>query len=194
MFCRCGMVDTFYAHIEFKTLTGNWSVNLPFLCSKCGLCCTLDDFLTAGKLKINPQNPQAHLKAQMLYEELGNRWKTNPLEYEHYITNTPCPFLVDKTCSIYQIRPEGCCQFPNTLFGMQTQNCEALTRFKKQLYTLRRGQTTQETYPSTKHPLISVQHTKKQYQHCITKLQKTGITPDELNLFCDLNKNKQTLT
>jgi Fe-S-cluster containining protein len=186
-----GMIDTFYAHIEFKTKTGDWSVNLPFLCNKCGVCCTLDDFLTAGKLKLNPQNSQAHLKAQTLYETLGNRWKTNPIEYDHYITSTPCPFLIDKTCSIYQIRPEGCCQFPNTPFGMQTQNCEALTRFKKQLYALRRSQTTQETYPFTNQPIMPVQHTKKQYQNCINKLQKTGITPDELNLFYALNKNKQ---
>ncbi|MCL2477138.1 YkgJ family cysteine cluster protein [Candidatus Bathycorpusculum sp.] len=183
------MVATFYAHIKFKTQPSEWSVNLPFLCSKCGTCCTLDDFLVAGKLKPDPQNPQAHLKTQTLYEELGKRWETNPTQYDHYITHTPCPFLVNQTCSIYEIRPEGCRQFPNTPFGMQTHDCQALTRFKKQLCALKRGQTTQETYHFiTQQTILPAQLAEKQYQTCTNKLQKTGITPDELALFVALNK------
>jgi len=180
------MTATFYAHIEFKA-PSNWSVNLAFLCSKCGVCCTLDDFLTAGPLKTNPQNPQ-RLKAQTLYEELGKRWETNPAKYDHYITHTPCPFLVDQICSIYEIRPKGCRQFPNTPFGMQTQDCQALNRFKKQLQTLKKGQTTKVTYHFIEQTLIPIQLTEKQYQHCIVNLQKTDITQDELTLFYTLNK------
>jgi hypothetical protein len=86
------IIETFYAHLEFKTKTGGWSINLPFLCSKCGICCTLDDFLTAGKLKTNPENPQAHIKAKTLYQELGKRWETNETQYDHYITHTPAHF------------------------------------------------------------------------------------------------------
>ena len=189
-FCRCRMTAPFYVHLEFKTTTTKWSVNLPFLCSKCGVCCTLDDFLVAGKLKLTPQNPQVHLKAQTLYEELGNLWEINPAKYDHYITHTPCPFLVNHLCSIYEIRPEGCRQFPNTPFGMQTPDCKALTRFKKQLLALKKGQTTattKETYHFPQQPILPVQLTEKQYQTCTNKLQKAGITHDELTLFCDFN-------
>ncbi|MDR0372552.1 MAG: YkgJ family cysteine cluster protein [Nitrososphaerota archaeon] len=182
------IITTFYVHIEFKIKTGIWSVNLPFLCSKCGVCCTLDDFLTAGKLKISPENPTVHVKAQTLYEELGRRWEADPVEYDRYITTTSCPFLFGKICSIYEIRPEGCRQFPNTPFGMQTQNCEALTRFKRQLAVLRKGRTTEIIFCFIERPIMHMQCTVKQYRRCVAKLCSAGITDDELALFCIFNE------
>ncbi|MDR1992430.1 MAG: YkgJ family cysteine cluster protein [Nitrososphaerota archaeon] len=182
------MDATFYVHIEFKAKTGGWSVNLPFLCSKCGLCCTLDDFLTAGKLKSYPPNFQAHIRTHKLYEELGKRWAADPVKYDRYITQTPCPFLFDRICSIYEIRPEGCRQFPNTSFGMLTQNCESLNRFKRQLAVLKQGKSTKIFRHFVETPIISVQYTKKQYQRCLAKLCNAGMTEAELSLFCEFNK------
>ncbi len=181
------MVETFYSHLEFNTKSGGWSINLPFLCDKCGVCCTLDDFLTAGELKTKPENPNAQAKAKTLYEELGKRWEADEAKYDNYITHSPCPFLSGKTCSIYEIRPEGCRQFPNTTFGMLTQDCEALTRFKKQCTALNRGRAAKKTYRSTKEPIKNTKLTEARYQDCIAKLRKAGITKDELSLLDALN-------
>jgi Fe-S-cluster containining protein len=190
------MLQTFYLHLEIKSKRGNWSFNLTFLCSQCGICCTLDDFLTAGELNSKPtEHTEIHAKVRALYNYLGKIWEEDESKYETYVTNTPCPFLCNKTCSIYPIRPEGCRQFPNTIFGMQTQDCEALTRFKKQLNALKKNRASRETYISTnaKESIIPSNFTQKQYQTCLSRLRKAGITKDELNLFHRLNKQNKML-
>ena len=120
---------------------------------------------------------------------MGRRWEVDEAKYDQYITHTPCPFLKDNTCSIYEVRPEGCQAFPNTLFGLLTQDCMALTRFKKQCAALNKGRTAKKTYHSTSEPLKQVKYTEKQYQNCIEKLLKAGITKEELSLFEALNNN-----
>ena len=190
------MVDTFYLHLEFKSKKGDWSVNLPFLCSRCGVCCTLDDFLTAGEVKVKPQeNSEVQAKLKALFESLGEIFETGEAEYDHYIMHNPCPFLVDKSCSIYEIRPEGCRQFPNTMFGMLTKDCEALNRFKEQRIVLKKDRASKETnhFTSTKgEPIKSVKLTEKQYQTCIAKLRQAGITNAELDLFIQINEKNKT--
>jgi Fe-S-cluster containining protein len=184
------MVETSYAYIEFKSKKGNWSINLPFLCNQCGVCCTLDDFLVAGPVKINPlENPKLHAKLQALYDDLGRRWEVDEEKYDKFITHTPCPFLTDKKCSIYPVRPEGCRQFPNTPFGMLSTDCKALTRFKKQLTMLKKGRKTTQTL------LLSdiIKPTKfsaEQFQKCLAKLRKAGATEAELALFQTFNGQK----
>jgi Fe-S-cluster containining protein len=184
------MVETFYAHLEFKAKDGKWSINLPFLCNQCGVCCTLDDFLVAGKVRINPlENPKLHAKLQALYDDLGRRWEVDAAKYDKFIQHTQCPFLVNKSCSIYAVRPEGCRQYPNTPFGMQTKDCEPLNRFKKQLAALKRGRKTKESYlfsDVTKPSRFS----EEQFQKCLSKLQKAGVTEGELALFYAFNKQK----
>ena len=186
------MVDTFYLHLEFADKNGEWSVNLPFLCSKCGVCCTLDDFLTAGEINSKlPEHPEIHAKLKGLFEALGVIFDEDEAKYERYIAHHACPFLIEKSCSIYEIRPEGCRQFPNTKFGMQTQDCEALNRFKKQRVALKKGRKTKETTHFTGKAQESIKpakFTEKQYQMCITKLCQAGITDEELALFKFLNK------
>jgi len=189
------MVDTFYLHLEFKNKNGNWSVNLPFLCNRCGVCCTLDDFLTAGEVKAKPQeNSEVHAKLKALFESLGLLFEADESKYDEYITHTPCPFLVDKSCSIYEIRPEGCRQFPNTPFGMLTEDCKALDRFKKQRIALKKGRVCKETnhFTSTKEePIKPANLAEEQYQTCVYKLRQAGITNAELDLFKQINqKNK----
>jgi Fe-S-cluster containining protein len=190
------MVETFYVHLEFEGKNGGWSINLPFLCSKCGKCCTLEDFLTAGPLKgTSETHPEAHAKANRLYTELGDLWAKNEAEYDNHVANTPCPFLANNTCSIYEVRPKGCRQFPNTPFGMLTTDCPALTRFKKQRAALKRGRRCKETYrhiatkqeTTTTDTIKPVNSSEKQHQTCIDKLRKTGITEEELELFTHFN-------
>jgi Fe-S-cluster containining protein len=185
------LVETFYLHLEAKNKSGSWSVNLPFVCNKCGVCCTLDDFLTAGKIKTgSKESSQVNAKIQVLYDELGKIWEEDETKYEDYITHAPCPFLINKTCSIYEIRPEGCRQFPNTTFGMQTKDCEPLLRFKKQRAALKNGRATSEAYYfiAQKESIKSSKLAKKQYQNCLAKLRQAGITKDELALFKILNE------
>jgi Fe-S-cluster containining protein len=186
------MIETFYAHLEFKSKNSKWSINLPFLCNKCGVCCTLDDFLTAGETK---PNPEVDAKVKALFEELGERWEANEVKYDEYVTHTPCPFLVNKACSIYEFRPEGCRVFPKTAFGMLTEDCMALTRFKKQRVALKKGRATTESYfftkPASGESPKPVKFTEKRYQSCIAKLRQAGITDEELALFNLFNgKNK----
>jgi len=183
------MVETFYLHLEFAGKNGGWSINLPFVCTKCGVCCTLDDFLTAGEIKAEPQEqPELHGELKALYEELAELLQEGEEKYDDYTMNTPCPFLREKTCSIYAIRPDGCRQFPNTRFGMQTTDCEALTRFKKQRVALSRGRKNKKTYHFTWKPLKQPKLTQKQYENCLAKLIKTGVTREEMEFLSFLNK------
>ena len=185
------MVDTFYLHMEFRGKDGGWSINLPFLCTKCGVCCTIDDFLTAGEINAKSQEHlEVHAKMKALTQELGRMWEADEAKYDEYTMHTPCPFLVNHACSIYLIRPEGCRQFPNTAFGMLTQDCEALNRFKKQRSALKKGRASKETYYFTgasDEPVKASKLTEKQYRTCIAKLCQAGITDDELTLFNSFN-------
>jgi Fe-S-cluster containining protein len=195
------MVDTFYVHLEFGG-KNCWSINLPFLCNKCGVCCTLDDFLTAGKINAKPhEHSEVHAKMKALSEELGKMWEADEAKYDNYIMHTPCPFLVNNACSIYEIRPDGCRLFPKTAFGMLTEDCEPLTRFKKIRAALKKGRLNTETYHFTgesqgtterTEPIKPAKFTEKQYQTCITKLRQTGITDDELALFNYFNEQKKS--
>jgi Fe-S-cluster containining protein len=198
------MVDTFYLHLEFTNKKGDWSINLPFLCTKCGICCTLDDFLTAGEINAKPQEPpEVHAKVKALFEALGGMWEADESKYDKYIMHTPCPFLVDNSCSIYEIRPDGCRLFPKTAFGMQTQDCESLNRFKKIRAALKKGSPSKEKYyfigktlglTECSQVIKPAKFTEKQYQTCLSKLRQVGVTDDELALFNSFNgQNKSQI-
>jgi len=183
------MIETFYVHLEAKTKTGNWSVNLPFLCSKCGVCCTLEDFLTAGEIQSSPEtNQEVYAKFKALTIELGKLFEQDENRYNQYIAHTVCPFQTGNICSIYTIRPKGCRQFPNTPFGMLSKDCKALDHFKKQKMALKKSRIIKETYHFTVDKIKPVLFSKKQYDTCIGKLLKVGITEDEIALFNSLNR------
>ncbi len=193
------MVDTFFLRLEFAGKEGGWSVNLPFLCTRCGVCCTLDDFLTAGEINATTkEHPQVHAKLKTLFNELGKMWEADEAKYDSYTMHTPCPFLVDNSCSIYEIRPGGCRLYPKTAFGMQTKDCPALTRFKKQRLALKGGRTCKESYHfvgtadsnKNEEAVEAAVLTEKQFQACVAKLQSAGATDEELKLFNDLNKTR----
>ena len=141
-------------------------------------------------------NPKSSAKIKGLFEALGRIFEAGESKYDKYIMQNPCPFLVDKSCSIYEIRPDGCRLFPKTAFGMQTQDCEALNRFKKMRASLKKGRSSKENYYFTgktrgmeeSSELIKhVSFTEKQYQTCIDKLRRAGMTDDELTLFSFFN-------
>lgn len=191
------MVDAFYLHLEFSSKNGGWSINLPFVCNRCGVCCTLNDFLTAGPINAKTEeHAEIHAKMKALFEELGTMWAADEANYDDYTMHAPCPFLLNNACSIYEIRPDGCQTYPKTAFGMQTPDCPALTRFKKQRSALKKGKTCKETYRFIGKTPGSIKYakaikpakfTEKQYQACIIKLGRVGVTAQELTLFNYLN-------
>lgn len=196
------MVNTFYLHLRFEG-KNKWSINLPFLCTKCGNCCKIEDFLSAGKINANPEEqPDAHAKLRILFEELGELWKTDEAKYDDYIISNYCPFLLEnKSCSIYEIRPDGCRLFPKTAFGMESQDCDPITRFGKMRAALKKGRTTKEKYYFSGRTLTSAKSaesikparfTERQYQNCVAKLRKAGMTDNELILFKTFNGQNET--
>ena len=194
------MIETFYLHLEFTSKRNGWSINLPFLCNKCGICCTLEDFLTAGEINATPsEDPEVHAKVKVLFESLGKLWEQSEAKYDKYVMDNACPFLVNKSCSIYEIRPDGCRLFPKTAFGMLTQDCEALNRFKKMRSALKKGRSAKEDYYFTgkttrltqdSEQIKPAKFSEKQFLACIVKLRKLGMTDDELALFNNFNGKK----
>jgi Fe-S-cluster containining protein len=184
------VIETYYVHLEFQAKSGDWSINLPFLCDKCGVCCTLEDFLTAGEIHGSPETHQkVYAMFKSLTEELGELFDQDEKKYDQYVTRTRCPFQTGNVCSIYEIRPDGCRQFPNTLFGMLSKDCKALDRFKKQRIALKRGRIVKETGHLTVINQIKLaKFSKKQYEICLSKLLQVGITKEETALFNSLNK------
>ena len=135
---------------------------------------------------------------KILFDELGKIWEANAEEYDDYVSRTPCPFMINNVCSIYELRPDGCRLFPKTAFGMQTQDCSALTRFKKQLGALKKGRSHNETIYFTSsnndEQIRPARFNEKQYQALIVKLRQKGMTEDELVLFKYFNIKKNKLT
>jgi Fe-S-cluster containining protein len=105
--------------------------------------------------------------------------------------DSACPFLSGTLCSIYAVRPEGCRRFPDTAYAMLSVDCDALNRFKKQHGALVKGRKRKEAYYSTTQPIQPSELSEKQYKNCIAKLQRAGITEDELALFCIINGAKK---
>jgi Fe-S-cluster containining protein len=184
-------VETFYLHLEF--LSKNcWSINLPFLCTSCGNCCTIEDFLSAGKIDAKIGDfPEIHARLKDFYKELGKIWEQNESKYDEYISQNKCLFLKNNSCSIYIIRPEGCRVFPKTAFGMESKDCEPLIRFKRMHKALKKGRKSKATYYFTgkneglteqNKPTQTVKITEKQCQSCTVRLRKAGMTDKELGL------------
>lgn len=148
--------------------------------------------MTAGEVTAKPQEqPKIHAELKALFDMLGEKWESDEVEYDRYVSSTPCPFLVENKCSIYEFRPGGCRLFPNTAFGMLTKDCPALNRFKKQRTALKKGRAGQESYhliaEETK-PIKQTCITEEQYATYIVKLRRAGITEEELALFRRFNK------
>jgi Fe-S-cluster containining protein len=182
------MIETYYIHLEFQTKVGGWSVNLPFLCDMCGVCCTLDDFLTAGELCGSPGvNGDVYVRFAALTEELGVLFEEDEDKYEQHVMHARCPFQRGNICSIYDIRPMGCRQFPNTPFGMLSEDCKALERFKKQRLALVKGRAFKETGHFTIDPIKPSIFSEKQYLSCLNKLSQAGVTEQERAFFNTLN-------
>lgn len=193
-------IDTFYYHYKIG-FPRAWSVNLPFLCVKCGKCCTLGNILDAGMLLVGDpseeQIKELNKKRKPYVEEYNRIIREDKNKINAYLTDTKCPFLqTDKTCEIYAYRPIGCQAFPKTDLGMDSEEgyCESLDRFKSLCKALLRDQKRNyicDHFFIFKDGVKPVKMTKKQYDRCVAKLLRAGMTRDELALFNHLNANSQ---
>ena len=149
--------------------------------------------MSAGKVNAKKEEyPEVHAVVKVLCEELGGIWEAGEEKYDEHLMNNDCPFLKNEACSIYEIRPEGCRLFPKTAFGMESQDCEPLNRFKKMRVALKKGRTCRETYYFTgtsefTEPVKPAKFTQKQYQAIAAKLRQAGMTDDELTFFNHFN-------
>lgn len=190
-------IDTFYFHYEFRS-SNPWSINLPFLCIRCGNCCTLGNVLYGSLDSVgNPTQKQIKEIAKRLSEG-ENRYleviRKDESKVVSYLRETKCPFLLqNNTCEIYSIRPKGCQSYPRTDFDMKTEEgfCESLDRFKrfqKMLVKGYAGSYKRDYFSIKKDGVTPVQISKRQFTKLLKKLIKIDMTPDEIVLFKYLNK------
>lgn len=197
------IIETFYYHYEIGH-SRKWSVNIPFLCTRCGNCCALSDVLSASReltgepteQQVNELNEKLQPYIDEYYkipnEKKGHFW--DKTERDRYLETTKCPFLLeDNLCSIYEYRPIGCRLFPKTSFGMDSEICEALQRFKVYREVLEdKNKFLGWVHFTFKEDSIEpVKMSKWRYDHCIKKLLKVGMTQDELKLFEKLNERSK---
>lgn len=188
-------IDTFYEHYVIDG-SKEWSVNLPFLCVNCGNCCSLGYFISAwGSLVAYPSEEKIAEMNQIVkpyLEEYNRIIDEEKSKLNAYLKKTKCPFLKQhNACEIYPYRFKGCQLFPKTDFGMGSEEgfCESLDRFKKLRIALSNPNDWLEieTFFIIKDGIRQVKMTKKQYERCVARLLKAGMTPEELVLFKKLN-------
>ena len=185
-------LDTFYEHYNFL-YPKPWSVNLPFLCVKCGNCCSLDSFFsTGGIFSVYPSDKQISeikLKTKPYFEKTHRIVDNN--KRKEYQMKTKCPFLQSNNyCEIYSVRPSGCQFFPKTDFGMNTEKgfCESLDRFKRfREVLLKEQEFIGYDFFTFSDGIQPVKMTNYQYEKCVTTLIKAGMTTEELKLFKKVN-------
>lgn len=79
-------------------------------CKKCGNCCkTLRPCVTDSEIETLSQIDN------LIQHEFQSRFvEIDDFEEIKYLKDTPCKYLVDKSCSIYTNRPEDCKSYPHT--------------------------------------------------------------------------------
>jgi hypothetical protein len=116
------MAETFYLHLEFKGKYGGGQLT-AFLCNKCGVCCTLEDFWpgeVSAKTKISRGAKKNPLEALVKWEESES---IRQIDSEIFA-------LFGRQIMLYlRGSPEGF--LPQNRVWNVRQECEPLNRFKK---------------------------------------------------------------
>lgn len=135
---KLGMLQVVYA------VYGEWAQGIPFVCKKgCSHCCTQSVTMTTLEGELISQYDQEGI---LLDDFLKNN--DNTVNYGRISTLTtnqfarrclageeiefaeeswqflPCPFLHDKSCRIYPVRPFGCRSFGSLLYCLETGSAE----------------------------------------------------------------------
>lgn len=93
--------------LVFKTTDKVWSA---VDCTKCGRCCeelkpTLSD---KDQEKLADYLKMSVLQLRENYLDVDDSHD----EPEWHIKGTPCPFLENNKCTVYDARPQNCCDYP----------------------------------------------------------------------------------
>jgi hypothetical protein len=94
--------------LVFKITKDIWS---RIDCTQCGRCCmTLQPMLT------DEDHKRLADKLQITIDELRKQYveydNSDPDEPDWKMKSTPCPFLKDNKCSVYEARPGNCRDYP----------------------------------------------------------------------------------
>jgi Fe-S-cluster containining protein len=203
--------ETFYRHYILASESGRvtMKVNLPFLCTQCGNCCSVDSFFSAGYLIHSRPDEEQKKLLESKRTALIERWNSASSEERERIDAEKCVFLTTKnTCEIYSCRPYGCQCFPKTDFGMDSEKgfCPSLDRFRiyKKAIVGRRRVVFAKDYKTfkdnslfsfTEYLEVTIQPVKlsdKQYSKLAETLKIAGMTETELHLFAKLNNRSES--
>lgn len=88
-------------------------VRSNFKCEKCARCCICEYDITIMEKEAKEISKETHIPISNIVDK-------RIIEGELYFSlkhqkHDPCMFLVDKKCSIYNIRPDSCKTYPHRL-------------------------------------------------------------------------------
>ena len=187
-----------YKSFIISDLKEPYSVNIPFVCQKCGRCCQYG--YQARRL---PSEALRHLG----YEdsEVGRRKFIQDYlgeidDEDNFTPYKPCGLLKDNQCIIYPFRPDGCRHYPLlTDFGVDRDRftgkpkCPAYLRLEEiermLLRSYKRYAGWNMAYPDEE---IRLKHATSdaQWRRVLKKFLSMKPSKRELELFCILNKRE----
>ena len=78
-------------------------------CTTCANCCKT---MTPTFRKPDVERISAHLN--MTPKEFRDKWLMKEEDTKTWVNTTqPCQFLIDDKCSVYEVRPKDCAEFPH---------------------------------------------------------------------------------
>ncbi|MEM4700662.1 MAG: YkgJ family cysteine cluster protein, partial [Candidatus Bathyarchaeia archaeon] len=102
--------------------------HLKDLCKDCSMCCEICD------IDLNPYDVERMAKFLKITEEqfVSKYCIPHPEEpsFFYRLKQKPCPFLKDKRCLIYQVRPNNCVFYP-FLSSLQKEALQTYQKTKK---------------------------------------------------------------
>ena len=189
---KAQFVDVHYEHIIIFSGEAEVSINVPFICEKCGKCCTMAGFLSAGRFLGKTTSEELKRINKKVKPYLNKTWEE--------LDKIKCFLLTENNlCSIYDARPLGCRAYPFVDFGPKMVNgsiqCGSFVRFqkivKRIIYGYRRW--AMNRFSIEPYGVEEVNLTEKQFEHFINKLNKSleqKLTEEEMKLFNILNKRR----
>ena len=104
-----------------ECIVRGFKVRIPFVCRMCGECCR-----RLSKVVYDPKTGKVYIEdIELDYIDGFDEFK----DFSHPI-KVPCPFLKDNRCTIHDIRPKSCREYP-LLTGDLGVDCPALKSLKK---------------------------------------------------------------
>jgi len=161
-----------FAELDFE----EFRLRIPFVCRMCGECCR-----KLSKVIYDPRTGKVYIEdLEFDYIEGVEEYK----DFQHPI-RIVCPFLKDNKCTIYQIRPKSCREYP-LLTGDLGVNCPALKSFKRFLNAFKAKRVEFKVVEGELEPTCIPEEFLKIFK-------SLNPTKEELEAFMRLNKVEKSL-